>query len=87
MDLRLVDLRSILHGPQSASANGEYAHTPHVATLAALHGYDGGSLPLVVESADGRLPSTVLLHRVAVGSALELARLTEAQERERHLRC
>jgi len=40
---------------------------------------------LVVESADGRLPSTVLLHHVAVGGALELARLTESQERERRL--
>jgi purine catabolism regulator len=38
---------------------------------------------LVVESADGQLPSTVLLHHVAVGGALELARLTESQERER----
>jgi purine catabolism regulator len=40
---------------------------------------------LVVESDDGRLPSTVLLHHVAVGGALELARLTESQERERRL--
>jgi PucR family transcriptional regulator, purine catabolism regulatory protein len=40
---------------------------------------------LVVESTDGRLPSTVLLHHVAVGGALELARLTEAQERERRI--
>ena len=40
---------------------------------------------LVVESTDGQLPSTVLLHHVAVGGALELARLTEAQERERRL--
>lgn len=40
---------------------------------------------LVVESTDGRLPSMVLLHHVAVGGALELARLTESQERERRL--
>jgi purine catabolism regulator len=40
---------------------------------------------LVVESTDGQLPSTVLLHHVAVGGALELARLTEAQERERRI--
>jgi purine catabolism regulator len=40
---------------------------------------------LVVESADGQLPSMVLLHHVAVGGALELARLTESQERERQL--
>jgi purine catabolism regulator len=40
---------------------------------------------LVVESTDGRLPSTVLLHHIAVGGALELARLTESQERERRL--
>lgn len=40
---------------------------------------------LVVEAADGQLPSTVLLHHVAVGGALELARLTESQERERRL--
>src|SRR3984885_156560 len=39
----------------------------------------------VVESTDGQLPSTVLLHHVAVGGALELARLTEAQDRERRL--
>jgi purine catabolism regulator len=37
---------------------------------------------LVVESTDGQLPSMVLLHHVAVGGALELARLTESQERE-----
>jgi purine catabolism regulator len=40
---------------------------------------------LVVESADGQLPSAVLLHHVAVGGALELARLIEGQERERRL--
>ena len=40
---------------------------------------------LVVEFTDGQLPSTVLLHHVAVGGALELARLTEAQERERRI--
>lgn len=40
---------------------------------------------LVVESAGGPLPSTVLLHHVAVGGALELARLTESRERERRL--
>jgi purine catabolism regulator len=40
---------------------------------------------LVVESTDGQLPSMVLLHHVAVGGALELARLTESQERERRL--
>jgi purine catabolism regulator len=40
---------------------------------------------LVVESTDGQLPSTVLLHHVAAGGALELARLTEAQERERRI--
>jgi PucR family transcriptional regulator, purine catabolism regulatory protein len=40
---------------------------------------------LVVESADGQLPSMVLLHHVAVGGALELARLTESRERERRL--
>jgi hypothetical protein len=59
--------------------------TPHVATLTALHGYHGGAPPLVVEAVGGRLPSTVLLHHVAVRGALELARLTEAQERERRL--
>jgi purine catabolism regulator len=40
---------------------------------------------LVVESAGGELPSMVLLHHVATGGALELARLTEAQERERRI--
>jgi purine catabolism regulator len=40
---------------------------------------------LVVESAGGPLPSTVLLHHIAAGSALELARLRESQERERRL--
>lgn len=38
---------------------------------------------LVVESDGGDLPSMVLLHHVATGGALELARLTESQERER----
>ncbi len=40
---------------------------------------------LLVEAADGQLPGTVLLHHIAVGGALELARLTEVQERERRL--
>jgi PucR family transcriptional regulator, purine catabolism regulatory protein len=40
---------------------------------------------LVVESADGQIPSTVLLHHVAVGGAMELARLSESQERDRRL--
>ena len=40
---------------------------------------------LVVESIGGQLPSTVLLQHVAVGGALELARLTDAQERQRRL--
>jgi PucR family transcriptional regulator, purine catabolism regulatory protein len=38
---------------------------------------------LVVEPRDGQLPSPVLLQHVAVGGALELARLTAAQERQR----
>jgi purine catabolism regulator len=40
---------------------------------------------LVVEPVDGQLPSPVLLQHVAVGGALELARLTESQERQRRL--
>ncbi|TVZ05283.1 PucR family transcriptional regulator [Trebonia kvetii] len=40
---------------------------------------------LVVEFTDGQLPSMVLLHHVAVGGALELARLMESQERMRRL--
>jgi purine catabolism regulator len=38
---------------------------------------------LVVEPAGGQLPSPVLLQHVAVGGALELARLTAAQQRQR----
>jgi len=40
---------------------------------------------LVVEPVDGELPSPVLLQHLAVGGALELARLTEAQEGQRRL--
>jgi purine catabolism regulator len=42
-------------------------------------------MALVVEPAGGQLPSPVLLQHVAMGGALELARLTEAQEQQRRL--
>jgi purine catabolism regulator len=42
-------------------------------------------MALVVEPVGGQLPSPVLLQHVAMGGALELARLTEAQERQRRL--
>jgi PucR family transcriptional regulator, purine catabolism regulatory protein len=40
---------------------------------------------LIVEPVGGQLPSPVLLQHVAVGGALELARLAESQKRQRRL--